>query len=187
MSNERRMSWWGSALATIAVIGLAQVAMASAASASLAPIEPSNTKDASCSVVVGKIDPATGDSPVRSWWCSDGTSSGSNARVAEADLTTLATYWQDANYEGFSVTIYGDQGTCDADGYGSGRRILDDITLIFQVSSFQMYGNCRTSGWWDSSWQPYAGNYSGKRIGQFYPVVPTDWNDRITSTKMWSV
>lgn len=113
--------------------------------------------------------------------------SSKSVQPASSCGTPLVQFWKDANYNNSTTTICGSSGTCDASGYG-----LKYVATVFvgfprQVSSFQLFGNCRVSGWWDGTdAAAYSGGYSGRRVGQYFATL-VDWNDRIGSMKLYSV
>ena len=190
--GNRQSARWLRSHARTALIGLSAVTVAicasvlSASPASASVSQPAVAMETSCQITINH----KGD--VLAKKCQSIPSSGSYAKrlaaVPDSSCgTPLITFWKDVNYTNSPTTVCGNDGTCDSTGYGISNVANLWVGIPRQVSSFQMLGSCRISGWWDgTSVAAYSGGYSGRKTGQNYSSLGA-WNDRIGSMKLYSV
>jgi len=185
-SNRNSLGKFLKILLSLVLVVAAMIIADQPASASTAkPSAISSAKvDTSCTINIDKAGNVLTQS------CQSlpsGARSSASVVPASSCGTPLIQYWKDANYSGTTTTICGNSGTCDSTGYGIKYVATVFVGFPRQVSSFQMFGSCRVSGWWDGTdVAAYSGGYSGRRTGQYYSTL-VDWNDRIGSMKLYSV
>lgn len=94
--------------------------------------------------------------------------------VGPMDSTLLAVFWEDVDFGGDESDVYGDDGTCDHEGYGIAD--MDDVQDETEgVSSYQLVGNCDVSEKFSD--YDFEGRSSGLIFGQRQTWVGADWND----------
>ncbi|MEJ3657994.1 hypothetical protein WEH80_34020 [Actinomycetes bacterium KLBMP 9759] len=145
------------------------------AAATPQPNPPSGSADTplpSCSVVIGKAPKGTKSSPMLEKKCSD-----AGADVTMADRVLLITLYEHADFVGASISVYGNAGPCDREGYG-----IEDLGAWFgieweyRISSFNGASNCQdvdgyeldyyrwSVGNWEPAYVPYVGDRANDKI-----------------------
>jgi hypothetical protein len=152
-------------LYTVAMTALLVVPLTGSANAAAAP-----EKQEKCVFIAEKAKPGTDAAPLRKV-CGDEAS----VAAAAADRTLLMTFYEHANFEGYPSDIYGDYGTCDAQGYSF------DFSARYwgwTLSSFRVHGRC-----WLSDYKNRSQQWSPTHAG---PVsyVGDNWNDNIAQFRI---
>lgn len=127
-------------IVTVAAIG-GLVIPATASAVTLAPA--SAATDQNCAIVVDRLQPGELSSQIVTKTCSPaGTDPALPASVQADDL--LVTFYGDVDYGGESSQVFGDDGPCDAEGYGIND--MDDVNdEVGLASSYRLAGTCTIS------------------------------------------
>ena len=93
-----------------------------------------------------------------------------------ADGTLLATFFQDANYGGYSIGLIGGSGPCDSLGYN-----WDDLTYpndeVNGITSYQVFNDCGTTDiYWGLNENDFCGTHTGS-----VPNIGSYCNDHLYS------
>jgi hypothetical protein len=117
-----------------------------------------------CQVVLGKATSSTEGSPIVSTKCvHDG-----EQLMAPASSTLLAIAWDQYNFSGASLNIYGNDGPCDGEGYG-----IRNVGFIYapgthpgdwndRIRSWRVFNRCDySSAFRDQDFGGYCGEYKG--------------------------
>jgi hypothetical protein len=160
-------------LAATCGIGLS-LAVAATPAAAAAPVDSHQR----CVTVIAHPEPGHKASKTVSRSCAIETGAQTTARRSAA-MTTLSStllviFFEDIDYAGDSSEVWGDYGTCDAEGYGISDMdgVQDDVD---GVSSYQLVGACNVSEKFGG--YNFTGTFSTLIWGQNQSWVGTQWND----------
>lgn len=163
-----------------AALGLALLATLSTVAVGPSAASAASAKQAArhCAIVIEKLQPGDHESRVVSRECADDAGKLRMARAA----TLLMTWYKDLWYEGESTKVYGQDGPCDANGYGISNVGAGAAHWNDSISSYKVFNNCI----WSRSYTNI--NYGGSCLQSLYNV---DWvglhNDQISSFLLNSV
>lgn len=165
---------------TVTAIGGLVIPTASAVALALAPA--SAATDQNCAIVIDRLQPGESSSQIVSKTCSPaGTGPALPAGIQAADL--IVTFYGDVGYGGTSSQVFGDDGPCDADGYGINN--MDDVNdEVGLASSYRLAGTCTISEMYTG--YDAEGTSSGLIFGQDQSYVGATFNDNINSFYMFS-
>jgi hypothetical protein len=109
-----------------------------------APASAAATGSEYCSIVIDELRPGQQVSEVVSKTCASSPAV-TSAAVSDQSVPLIRLY-QHAGFQGEWTDIYGDEGPCDAEGYGISTTFWN---AAFGISSYRVYNACSYSMAWD--------------------------------------
>jgi hypothetical protein len=201
--NMRRIMFGVAVSAAMVTLGVPGSALAAtgnggaashAASALTAHVAASGRQAATykyCYTVIAKIDPPKPASRVVSRGCSSQHAAGSvlpQGVTIPATEAPLVTFYQNEGFTGSSDTIYGDNGPCDASGYGLSDLTYENDWVIGGISAYQTHSSCWGQKYWNhtSGWSPYTTPCKTFTNSWEVSYVGAACNDDLYSMWLWN-
>ncbi|MGB6453088.1 MAG: hypothetical protein WBH47_01235 [Streptosporangiaceae bacterium] len=144
-----------------------------------------------CYTVIAKDDPPAPTTHVVSQGCSNTSTSAALSQngLSASSEAPLVTFYENEDYGGPSDTIYGDNGPCDASGYGIPDLSYTNDWVVNGISSYETHSSCWGQKYWSilSGYNPYTTNGLCKTFTNTWqvPYVGAACNDKLYSMFLW--